>query len=298
MVFVKRYIGEDKMNISAVYVTYHPDVQYLAMSVERVLPQVQNVIVVDNSDTLEDQKKVQAIASQNVIVLTQGSNIGIAAALNIGCKEAIRLGADWCLTLDQDSIVPGSMVAEYAAYVAANGTKEIGALGPMFKFCPEDVLPSDGRVVEAKTLITSGCCINLQAFQEVGGFKENLFIDAVDTEYSWNLRKNGYHLLQFHALILEHHLGNHPFHIRIFGKRIMTITNHNALRYYYISRNSKKISEDYRKVFPDEAAAYRIKGIKQAIIVILFEKNKMEKLYMIHKGTQDYRKGRMGKYGG
>lgn len=286
------------MNVSAVYVTYHPDMQYLARSLERVLPQVQNVIVVDNSDAPDDQKKVQAIASQRVTVLTQGGNLGIAAALNIGCKEAARLGADWALTLDQDSVVPESMVSRYAAYVAANRDKKIGALGPMFKFCPEDVLPSDGQVVEAKALITSGCCINLQAFQEVGGFRENLFIDAVDTEYSWNLRKHGYHLFQFHTLVLEHHLGNHPFHVRLFGKRIMTITNHNALRCYYISRNSKKISEDYRDVLPEEAAAYRKKGIKQAIMVLLFEHNKLEKLYMIHRGTQDYRKGRMGKYGG
>lgn len=286
------------MNISAIYVTYCPNIQYLTKSLEHVLPQVQNVIVVDNSDNLEDQKKVQAIASQGVIVLTQGRNVGIAAALNIGCKKAAHLGADWCLTLDQDSIVPKMMVSEYAAYVAVNGAKKIGALGPMFRFCPEDVLPGDDRVVEAKALITSGCCINLQAFQEVGGFKEDLFIDAVDTEYSWNLRKNGYHLYQFHTLVLEHHLGNNPFHVRVFGKRIMTSTNHNALRYYYISRNSKRISEDYRNVFPKEAAAYRKKGIKQAIIVLLFEDNKMEKLYMIHKGTQDYRQGRMGKYGG
>ncbi|HJJ90133.1 MAG TPA: glycosyltransferase family 2 protein [Methanocorpusculum sp.] len=286
------------MNISAVYVTYRPDMQYLAKSLERVLPQVQNVIVVDNSEGIDDQREVQMIASQRLIVLTQGSNLGMAAALNIGCKEAIRLGADWVLTLDQDSIVPESMVSEYATYIEENRSKKIGALGPMFKFCWQDVLPNDGCVVEAKALITSGCCINLQAFQKVGGFKENLFIDAVDTEYSWNLRKNGYQLFQFHTLVLEHHLGTHPFHVRVFGKRIMTITNHNALRYYYISRNSKKISDDYRDVFPNEASAYRKKGIKQTIMVLLFERNKIEKLYMIHRGTQDYRKGRMGRYGG
>lgn len=286
------------MNISAVYVTYHPDMQYLTRSLERVLPQVQNVIIVDNSEAIDAQRKVQEIASQRVSVLTQGSNLGIAAALNIGCREAMRLGADWVLTLDQDSIVPESMISEYETYIEENSSKKIGALGPMFKFCQEDVLPSDGRVIEVKALITSGCCINLQAFQKVGGFKENLFIDAVDTEYSWNLRKNGYQLFQFHTLVLEHHLGNQPFHVRVFGKRIMTITNHNALRCYYISRNSKKISDYYQDVFPDEALAYRKKGIKQAIMVLLFEHNKMEKLYMIHRGTQDYRKGLMGKYGG
>lgn len=286
------------MNINAVYVTYRPDIQYLGKSLERVLPQVQNVIIVDNSDTVDDQRKVRMLASQKVIVLTQGNNLGIATALNIGCKEAIRLGADWALTLDQDSIVPKSMISEYVTYIDENESGKIGALGPMFKFCPEDVLPSDGCVVEAKTLITSGCLINLQAFKKVGGFREELFIDAVDTEYSWNLRKNGYQLFKFHKLVLEHHLGNHPFHVRIFGKRIMTITNHNARRCYYISRNSKKISDEYREVFPKEAEAYRKKGIKQAIMVLLFENNKMEKIHMIHKGTQDYRKGRMGKYGG
>lgn len=284
------------MNICTVYVTFNPDIEYLKNSITAIRTQVRYVIIVDNSDNKNFQKEVKLLAEGNVIVLTQNRNIGIAAALNVGCNKAIELGAQWALTLDQDSMPPVNMVLLYKDFIRINEKVKVGAIGSRFTFSEEDKLVPSNIVEKVNTLITSGCFMNLEAYSQIGGFREELFIDAVDTEYSWKLRKNGYELYRLNNIILEHHIGSGSFHIKLFGKRFMTITNHNYIRCYYMARNSQQISEDYKNIFPEEAKFYRKKAWKKIVMVIFFEKDKLRKIQYIRKGICDYKKGNLGAY--
>lgn len=280
------------MKTAALYVVYNPDIEYLRKSIIAISKQVKQVIVVDNSDNGKNYSDLFTNIDNRICLLVQNGNVGIATALNVGCRKAIELGFDWVITLDQDSLPCDNLVDTFEDFINKRQEDKIGAVGPSYTL---DHFTTN-EICRVNTLITSGCLLNLSAFKLVGGFKDELFIDAVDTEYSWNLRKNGYKLYKFGNVTLEHHIGNNSYDIRILGKRLTTVTNHNFIRCYYITRNSLKISRDYKNIFPKEARFYRKKGIKLFINVLLFERDKKNKIVAICKGYRDFRKGVLGKY--
>lgn len=61
--------------------------------------------------------------------------------------------------------------------------------------------------VFSTALITSGTLLNLSLFQKIGGFDENLFIDAVDHEYTIKSLLTGYKIIQFPCIQLTHQIG-------------------------------------------------------------------------------------------
>ena len=282
------------MNACALYVTFQPDIADLKKSIEIMKEQVGLVIIVDNSDKKEAQEQVSSLSEENVLVLSQMSNTGIAAALNRGFREAMDRGCEWILTLDQDSRPQKGMVKAYDDFISRNKNKKIGAIGPTFTFSSRDKAQVSDTVEKVHTLITSGCYVNAEAYKNVGGFRDELFIDAVDTEFSWHLRKNGYSLYKLNSVLLEHNLGSNSYHIKIFGKRIMTITNHNYLRCYYVARNSRVVGRDYCKVFPEDGVPYYRKAYKKAFMILLFEKDKLRKLRAVKAGMEDAKKGKLG----
>jgi GT2 family glycosyltransferase len=65
--------------------------------------------------------------------------------------------------------------------------------------------------------MTSGNIVNLDAYEKVGGWKDWMFIDCVDTDFCMNLHKHGYKVLRLNKVIMEHHLGDRTFP-KLFGK--------------------------------------------------------------------------------
>lgn len=282
------------MKVVGIYVLYNPNIAYLQKSLNQTLKMLDRVILIDNSEKENDDLKSLGVCGK-VDILSMEENVGIARALNVACRTAISLDYDWAITFDQDSIPDDTFIDEYECFLSSTDNGSIGLLCPLYKLDDEDDIKELNRVVEVNSAITSGALMNLKAYATIGGFKEELFIDSVDTEYSWNLRVHGYKIYQLCNLVLKHHLGNHPFSIVLFGKKILTVTNHNYLRCYYITRNSLKISHDYWDVLPSDAHKYR-KWLNLLIKVILFEKDKCRKVQSIYYGILDYKKGIFGKY--
>lgn len=86
------------MKLAGVVVLYQPSNEVIK-NIHTYLPYLDRLYVVDNSSenhsNIYKDKKIQYIFN--------GKNLGIAAALNIGAKEAIKYGFEWLLTMDQDS---------------------------------------------------------------------------------------------------------------------------------------------------------------------------------------------------
>lgn len=282
------------MNSCALYVTFQPNIADLKESIATVRDQVGLIIIVDNSDKKDAQDQVKSLAEEKVLILSQMKNIGIASALNKGCREAAERGFDWILTLDQDSHPQKGMVKAYDEFISKHPDEKIGAVGPLFTFSSRDRVEVSDSYEKVADLITSGCYVSVEAFKNVGGFRDDLFIDSVDTEFSWHLRKNGYSLFRLNNVLLEHNLGHNAYHIKFFGKRIMTITNHNYLRCYYIARNSRVVGRDYSKVFPQDGVPYLRKAYKKAFMVLFFEKDKIRKLKAVRAGMADAKKEKLG----
>jgi rhamnosyltransferase len=157
----------------------------------------------------------------------------------------------------------------------------------------EDVITSD--VEDMIEVMTSGNIINLEAYKKIGGFKDWLFIDCVDTDYCMNLHKHGYKVLRLNNIIMKHELGNLVVH-KLFGKEYPCY-NHNPMRRYYIVRNNLYINEMYKDLYPDYCK--RLLRIQKGQVkrIIAFEKNKIRKLKMMYRGYKDYKRGIKGKLG-
>ena len=100
-------------------------------------------------------------------------------------------------------------------------------------------------------------------------------------------------MLQYDLCEGESKLGNLVVH-KLFGKEYPCY-NHNPIRRYYIVRNNLYINSLYKNLYPEYCK--RLLRIQKGQVkrIIVFEKNKFQKLRMMYKGYRDYKKGIKGK---
>ncbi len=286
-------LSKDK--IAGICVTYNPsqEIHNTLAALSRVL---EFVIVVDNSDSKEEKKKLEAICGnyENVNLIDLGENKGIAYALNRGCEIALKLGYTWALTLDQDSILPGDTIEKYInAYnqLSRTGAYEIGMLTcDMSTWSTENALDFE----EVKQCWTSGALMSLETFNKVGGFDEKLFIDAVDFDMCLKYRSENQKIIKVNSVRLKHSLGRTK-DVKVLKKHLFYVTNHSALRRYYMTRNGFYISKKYSNQYPEIKIGVS-KLVKIIFKILLFETDKMEKFRYMYRGYIDYRNNKFGKY--
>ncbi|MCR4581616.1 MAG: glycosyltransferase family 2 protein, partial [Bacilli bacterium] len=268
------------MKLSAVVVFYNPtDVNI--KNIDNYKNSVDKIYVVDNSD--DDVERMKS--SNKIEYVKLGENKGIAYALNIGAKKAIEDGYKFLLTMDQDSKITDDIVDKMKEFIKNNKDSKIGLISPYHDINTDD--PKEGKVEERIEVMTSGNIIYLDAYQEIGGYKDWLFIDCVDTEYCMNLNKHGYKVIRLNEIIMKHELGNLVVH-KLFGKEYPCY-NHNPMRRYYIVRNNLYINQMYGDIYPDYCK--RLLRIQKGQVkrIIAFEKNKLKKLSMMYKGYKDFK---------
>lgn len=283
------------MRIAALYVLYNPNWDYLFKSIDSICARVGAIFFYANSIVDDDKEQKLLSYNDNCRIIGNGTNVGIAKALNELCRAAITDGFDWAVTMDQDSLMPSSFIDEYIDFVKNHDSLKIGIVCPNYKKGDNSVVKSQTNYIEIDKTITSGACMNLKIYQKVNGFKDELFIDSVDTEYSWKVRLAGYCIIRLMWLVLEHHLGQDPYDVSVLGKRILTVDNHNYIRCYYITRNTLFINKEYRKILP-QCVKNNKKALKLLIKVLLFENDKIRKTRSIFWGYWDFKRNVLGKY--
>ena len=276
------------IRIAAVVVLYNPSDENIK-NIDNYIDSVNKIYVIDNSE--DDISRLDSTKKIEYIKLCD--NKGIAYALNLGAKKAIKEGFTYLLTMDQDSSITSSIVDMMKKFLNNNiKDKKIGLISPYQDIdSKNDIL--NGDVEDMVEVMTSGNIINLEAYQKIGGFKNWLFIDCVDTDYCMNLHKHGYKVLRLNSIVMKHKLGNLVVH-KLFGKEYPCY-NHNPIRRYYIVRNNLYINQMYKDLYPDYCAWLLRVQKGQVKRIIVFEKNKINKLKMMYKGYIDFKKEKKGK---
>lgn len=247
----------------------------------------------DNSEKT-DIKSYDILSQHNIRILSTNGNTGIANALNIGCQEAIKNGAEWVITMDQDSLVQKDIIKCYTKYLNHTSFNKIGALVPSFSLCPDSKLIIGGKDESVEDYMTSGSLINLNAYQKIDGFNEDLFIDMVDTDYGFRLLLNDYKIIRIGNIFMQHNIGNAK-DISFLGKHLFFITNHNYIRRYYITRNLLWLAYVHGLSFSKYNHPY-YQIFKSIVRLTLFENDKLRKLKSVIRGFKDYKRHRYGKY--
>ena len=232
--------------VIAVVPTYRPDEDVL-VHLRQIAGQVSAVVVVDDGSGEAASAILDTLAAEVAQVIRLGSNSGIAAALNAGVRWALDDGADYVLTVDQDTDLPGDYVSTaLVLFARANPVTRIGVVAvdavngaPAL---PTWVSPEGfGLVPEA---IQTGFVISRECLETAGLFDERLVIDCVDTEYCLRIRDNGFRIAVAKGTDIRHSIGRRaelrPFGIplRHASGRVATYQYHSPFRRYYIARNN------------------------------------------------------------
>ncbi|TGN94607.1 MULTISPECIES: glycosyltransferase family 2 protein [unclassified Burkholderia] len=205
-------------------------------------------VVVDNTERAVSAASLGLDPS--AIYIANGENRGVGEAFNQGVERLIELGCEFAMLFDQDSEPESELLRglpEVLARELSSGTRvalagpayddrRLGGVVPFVRFGYfklKRVPPTGTRPVDVDFLISSGSCLNLAAWREVGPMDEGLFIDFVDLEWCIRARAKGYAVLGVPAFRLSHELGGEP--VRVFGRKY---PGHNALRHYYMFRNA------------------------------------------------------------
>ena len=288
--------GQD---ICAVTVTYHPDAEIL-LRVARTLRQVGALVIVDNGSSDAELGILRRVATNSLVTLISNlNNVGIARALNIGIRRAIARGFKWVLLLDQDSSIDDDMVQTLIAVRAAYPDRDrLGVIGCGYREFKSRLHERKEAIVgdnwdEVASVITSGSLIPLTAHAAVGAFRDDFFIDHVDTEYCFRARAKGYRVIRTRKHLMSHAIGATSRHKVLWMKK--WTFNHAPDRRYYIVRNDTVLLREFGQyMFGLWALKSFGRCVRLCKRIVLYEEMKARKIFAVAQGFWDGVRGNMG----
>lgn len=279
--------------ICAVVVTYYPDSGF-ADRMERVAKQVGQIVIVDNRSQGESLGRIQEVVERlGIHLIPNASNEGIARALNAGVRWAASRGYRWVLTLDQDTLVAADMVSSLAhVFRSYPFPQKAAVVGSNYRdqfskptLSDDPIEPGGYGGKEVKTVLTSGSLISVDAFDSIGGFREDFFMDCVDHEYCLRARSHGYRILMTAKPVMEHGPGD-PSQHRLLWRKFRT-SNHSISRRYFLARNSTILVREYAISEPGWILYYLWEYAKSMLLLCLFETHRAAKLKGSIRGCID-----------
>jgi rhamnosyltransferase len=271
------------LHTAAVVVWYHPTNLHAA-HIREYAPAIKQVYIVDNSE--EDHSSL-AEGIANAIYLPNGTNKGIATALNVGYEQAVKDGMEWIIAFDQDSCISASLLTDFMHLCESCDIPDVGIFAP-YPYYGNDLPDEDVTFEKRDFVITSGTLMSAQTYLQAGRFRDDLFIDLVDEEYCLRLKRLGKEIVMVNRIVMEHSLGNGMVTTPLLHHRFV---EHNALRHYYIVRNTLVMMADY----PEARTHYRKLLLKRIKRLCLYDRHdKWQKLKMCCRAYYDYRNHVMG----
>lgn len=247
--------------LAGVVVTYYPDLQRLEATLARLGPELTPLVVVDNSDDPDVARAVESCCREaGALLLAMKSNIGIAAAQNWGIRESLQRNATHVLFLDDDSeLTAGAPTALLAAFDSLRVTRpNVVAMGPRVKdrrtgeFLTfawrgrhiRQLRTADDHddFTDSAFLLGSGAVVVAEAFETVGLFREEYFIDHVDKEWGLRAGASGFASVVTSSVTLLHSLGDTPD--RDASGSAALYTHRSPVRDYYLTRNAFLLFRD------------------------------------------------------
>ena len=265
--------------ITAGIVTFNPDLDRLKENVSAILPQVDKVVIFDNGSI--NQKSIELQYQNSAIIIKSDRNVGIAAALNGLMKKSEELGATWMLSLDQDSVCSRDFCEQMGIYLYKEDN--FGIVAPVIVDRNVGIVGHnpEKEYKSVRTCITSGAFTRLDVWKQIGGYDESMFIDSVDFEFCYRVRKFGYQVIQVRDVQLLHELGNSEKKRFLFWE--IDVTGHSAFRKYYIARNNVYYPLKHKLWLHFIRGFFR--NIELVVITILYEEDKKNKIVQIIKGS-------------
>jgi GT2 family glycosyltransferase len=187
------------------------------------------IYCVENDCTKEEATIVRASAPSCVELIECPTNIGFAAAVNLGVVEAIQGGAQWVLLLNNDATVTNRCLGRCLEEAATH--PRIAAVGPAISFAdrPDKLWYGGGEMHDwfaftrhrglqastaappptGDTAFVTGCCmlISATAWISIGPFRADFFAYYEDAEWCQRARTNGWSCRYVGEVLCAHAVG-------------------------------------------------------------------------------------------
>ena len=268
-------------------------------NIQSYLEEIDLLYVMDNSFEVNSVVVEKIKQNEKCRYISMNGNIGLAGALNEGCRLAKKDGYDYILTMDQDSVFEKNAVTaminkieqseKHYAIIAPNVTSiypdENGEMKTSY------TLLSKGEEKQENWVMTSGSLMNLSDYEEVGGFDESFFIAHIDVDLGIRMYQKGMKILMLGDAMIYQRFGNSK------PKKLLWKTVHpwyeDSSRTYYLFRNQTYMLKKYGKEYKD---VIHVSLFNHIVKILIFEDKKLEKVKKAIEGYRDGKKGKMGKY--
>ena len=269
------------------------------------------LIVVNNdaSDVSDGTRVALDKVLTKVHYIDTGANLGFSGGVNVGIREALRLGAVRVLLVNSDVIVPPDAVERLeqaldlsaAAGIAGpivlarSEPDRIATLGMSYALATGrmrhrgtgDRITSHGHLSARDTVDgVSGCLmlIKREVFERIGLFDEQYFFTFEDLDFCLKARRAGFTTILAGEAVVYHEGG------QSLGAR-------SPRRFYYAARNHLRLA---RQVEPS-ASTFRVFGRTCSIVALNLAHAMISpggslpvRIAAVARGTRDYMCGRFG----
>lgn len=285
-------------NLAIIIVTYNPTADLLE-NVAAAQNQAETIIIVDNGSRAGQDILLNLQTQKSVLLVRNEFNLGIATALNQGVEKALDGGADWIMTLDQDTTLSDDAIAAmFFAYANHPHPEKVGIIAPIHidkstGYKSRYIRAMRGPYASREIVISSGNLIPRSTFKNVGPYDDDLFIDYVDHDFCLKVRKAGLEIIVVKDAKMAHSLGVIRQHR--YGPLFFFSHNYLPVRRYYQARNRLILYRRHfgRWIFQDQEFA-----VKEMIKTLLVERNKLQKIKATILGIIDGLLSRMGDFEG
>jgi rhamnosyltransferase len=222
--------GERSAGLAGGIVAYRPDPVDLKALICSLMHQVDHLVLYRNSSVAEDLFDVVQRHRDRLLVLGQEHNLGVGVAHNRIIEAAMARGIERIILFDQDSSPSPDLVGELLVRMqgliragerpAIVGPRPVGRDGQTYK-APRPLARAEamaqGPNVPVEFLISSGSLINGAAFREIGPFRDDFFIDAIDIEWCLRARAKGFTCWMATDVPMGHRLGDGAVRLPVAG---------------------------------------------------------------------------------
>lgn len=276
-------------NIFGVVIIYYPDEQ-LAANIRSYLPYLKRLLIIDNTPS-QFRAGIEWPDEYKVMHYHDGENKGIAKRLNDAARQAKNEGCNWLLTMDQDSRFD-NFEHYYNCFIQFAEKNKISAFGVEYE---KEFESKDCNYSDVMQLITSGSIINIDIWERLKGFDENLFIDEVDFEYCYRSIATGFRVVKFNNVFLRHTIGRSQQFISVKSLKKSNRALHSPMRIYYMVRNHLYVKNKYHHLFKD---VFKLRRKDIAVTLknnILYNTKRLEVLKAVYWAIIHYKQKKMGK---
>lgn len=293
------------MSLATVTVTFNPDIRILETQLAQ-LPTDALRVVVDNASEAATQLEVERLCdSCGAVFVGNADNCGLATGLNVGARKALDLAPDttYLLLLDQDT-EPGpdgvqGLVKAYERLLALGYPP--GCAGPRMVDASTGLQHGFHRIkgwrwvrefppatrmdpVRLANLNGSGTLVPVAIYRQLGGFDDALFIDHVDTDWSFRVLAAGHALYGLPQVGFRHRMGEASVRFWMFGWRVWP--SRSPRRHYFLFRNARILM--HRDYVPSVWKFWAvIKLIVTATLHGLFDKQRRAQRQQMMRGLRE-----------